>query len=618
MLSNSAKSVSRLARDAGAYLSARMPWTETVFSQVFRVANALVSVIVGVLGVIYDLVRPVLAPLGNAVRRRSVRRRSARRFAAIAADRELQFYTLIFSAFYLFIIFFILFDYSRLWTEPEYVSKYYPALRDNGLRGTLDAWNIGDGRPRFFTNFLMYLNIEFRSWFSNFLFPHPTLSVNWIIALILCPYFMYKFVYLTTGERAPAFNSALLLLVAPGVMNGVMHFYTPAKPLANLFTILTIYGGALLYASRMSPRLREKKNWIFALVFFSILLGYFSDETAYFAVVVLFILAPGLFMRFYGMARLAFFQVTWSVNIQNTLLVVAPFVVFIILVTFIVPPIQRAMDMMPLQFWEFVLKGPANAIEGTAGEPLGLHLKFSYIVANFYSMLSSHVVPFREILAKIYSQIAIGFGDPNNWGPKEVASFVALFAFAVFSVIQLPAKSRGLALRFGVAFFVFVVFQSFVWLRGIIIFPNVMWYGTMSSVFLAPFIGILLFSRSRALDGVFKVFLVLMAVNFMANSLDINDTYRRLANWRITVCGDNVHCFREMDEKKPQSLYSVLAVWRQRDNEQAIHKLKKGAPAQQFWLFREIDGANARKKGKPTQLGFMEEGQLYSLLPYKD
>src|SRR3989338_2617218 len=150
-------------------------------------------------------------------------------------------------------IFGVILSYENAWMNPEItvitekVLGEHPSFQERLAQAF--NWNLMDGditgkrvsRARFFSHLFLTSNIIFRNWLFHFIPPHPSLSLTWIVALGLCPYFLYKLTGNLTGDKRIALISALVYLCLPGCLIPVMMLFHPAKVFANFFCVFCLY-----------------------------------------------------------------------------------------------------------------------------------------------------------------------------------------------------------------------------------------------------------------------------------------------------------------------------------------------------------------------------------------
>ncbi len=211
-------------------------------------------------------------------------------------------------------IFGVIFNYdSASFSDEKLVSHAWILADGKGWHwkdfGTfLDTEAIelsGDRLSRPVSNFMEVLNAKFRANCWNFIPPHPSLSIMWLISLFILPYFLFKF-FRNMGCAPPiAFVGSCWYIASLGCLSPLVMLFHPAKGLVNFFGVLVLFIGSKFYAQwvqKPGPSsladIPHGRCWAAGL-FACLVLALFSDETGLFIypmAIVLFI--PALFWRF--------------------------------------------------------------------------------------------------------------------------------------------------------------------------------------------------------------------------------------------------------------------------------------------------------------------------------
>ena len=151
-----------------------------------------------------------------------------------------------------FVIVAYLFNYDMNWTNPEFSKMNIPNAMMTGHAYTWkDVARSFDfmsfdfvPRARFLSHFFEIINIKLRVFLFQFLPPHPSFSITWIVTLILSPLFLYRLVLLWTGNTVRAWTSLALYVCSTGYLSSMVMLFHPAKTLAHFFIIFSLYLGA--------------------------------------------------------------------------------------------------------------------------------------------------------------------------------------------------------------------------------------------------------------------------------------------------------------------------------------------------------------------------------------
>ncbi len=191
---------------------------------------------------------------------------------------------------YLF-IFFKVSNFENTWMHPETVRMKAAYLQTGPYLVSQDFFKIWDWRinevesrtTRWVSWHLDFLDTKFRVWLWRFLPPHPSFSLTWLWILVLNPWLLFIYLRLRRFSVGISLTVTAFYLMTPASLSGLFMLFRSGKILANFFML-----GALIFAF-LSETNRQKKLYFVGFCL-SLLLGVFSDETAFFIFPILFFL----------------------------------------------------------------------------------------------------------------------------------------------------------------------------------------------------------------------------------------------------------------------------------------------------------------------------------------
>ena len=335
-------------------------------------------------------------------------------------------------------------------TMIEYVFKFLPALTDGGWASIFDFNGMGDPRPRLATTFFTFLNVKLRQFALAHTVMHPAFGINWLL-YPLDLLILYLVARRLCGAQRVAIMTVLLYAASPALLDTLTNYYVPAKPLINLFMLLAIYGGCLMFPNPNS-NLRSLP-WLGALmVFCSGLLGLLSDETGVF----IFLCTPVLFCH--AVLSSSFSRFTKALFAGS---LTASFLVYIVSSFIVLPAVNSYLGQVPVDLWGVAHKG---VYRSTFGQNQG-HVKILTTQYAPFSLLetivSVHGVPHRHVTARWTSSCQIR----HFWRWKLTDQLGLYFYLTCLGIPFLRLRKDpawyGLNKRLFAAFAVFVVVEAF-------------------------------------------------------------------------------------------------------------------------------------------------------------
>src|SRR3989338_7448237 len=152
-------------------------------------------------------------------------------------------------------IFGILFNYDNAWIHPEKIQSHAWIL-SNGPALTWEDWarGIDTGRvegsqariSRPFSNMLELLNAKFRVWMWQFIPPHPSFSLTWLMNFILVPPLLYLFFRHMGCTWEIAFGGMMFYIATIGFLGPLIMLFHPGKAMVNVAAVWCLYLAARL------------------------------------------------------------------------------------------------------------------------------------------------------------------------------------------------------------------------------------------------------------------------------------------------------------------------------------------------------------------------------------
>ena len=370
---------------------------------------------------------------------------------------------------------------ASIGTMSEYLFKFLPVMTDGGISSIFDGNGIGDPRPRFLTTLLTYLNILLRRAFFLRGVIHPSLGINWAL-YPLCVFLVQRVVKRLTLDDRAALMAAILYAASPALLDTLVNYYVPAKPLANLMMLLALYGSCLAFPARPGGAAARPILGCSA-VFAASLLGLLSDETAVFICVCV----PLLFLHKYlDRDTPACSKVMYAAALVGSLGVFA-------LVAFLATPaINLSLGQAPIDYWTVITRGVYREMFLTADKPVGAQISQISPFSLFETILSAHTVPFRFVLQRWTS------GNPLlHFYEWRLSDRIGLYAFLTILLVlawrlRFDVGRRRVIARLSLSFLVFVFGESVLLLRLSPWIVEVNYYAAFSSLFFALIVGVLI------------------------------------------------------------------------------------------------------------------------------
>ena len=452
----------------------------------------------------------------------------------------------------------ILLDYGEHFVHPEMPHAYPtffrngpgPAVGDLKLMFDVPAFSPAS-RPRALSQLVEIYNGKLRIWLAHYFPPHPSFSLHWLFILILSPIFLYKLVRNLTDNPLAPWIGLSIYFASIGTLGSVAMLFRPAKPLAIFMAFVAYY-----VASRVRHIKREQGRLSlprYALLLGILLLAFNTDETAYF----IYASIPVLFYDIFFVGKRKVLALS---------LYLLPVVIFGVLVTCVFPHLFEHAAAGGYFDKTNVLKMVFSSSDPNYSLSFKLHTFFH---GGFFdgtrNLLSAYMVPPGHFSRRTISAICIG-----------VAIYLILL------IVLAPREKRGPMAAIMLTFGLYLVFQMLV-----IVPADQYYYGSMIVVYVAIVAAALLSSGNKPIRTLNIALLVYFVVMSLAN---FSPTNKRWLDVHADIYHDR--WFKVYTEDMPVRgalTYDMVAnAWRQRDDEDALLKLKSEYPVLSYWLFYEL------------------------------
>lgn len=211
------------------------------------------------------------------------------------------------AAAYLY-IFFVLLNHQNAWMHIETATTTHLILSGHSSwpERLLQCFNwqifegdyegIPNSRARILSHIFQTANILFRNWVFQHIPPHPSLSLTWLIVLILSPYYLYKFMHNMTQNKNIASITAFIYIISPGALISIMMLFHPGKAVTNFFFIYCLFLASEIMKAppSLAPAAFKRK---FLTLIGTVITALFFDEYALFLFVLIPVFFPELFTQ---------------------------------------------------------------------------------------------------------------------------------------------------------------------------------------------------------------------------------------------------------------------------------------------------------------------------------
>lgn len=383
---------------------------------------------------------------------------------------------------------FIILVYKNLFVHPHFFDDILPLYTKDGLGfqwsdllTPFQSMSPIEFRPRFLAYGIEGLDIRLRFILYKFVPVHPTMSVAWILEILVGPLCLYGLVVNLTESRSAAIVATSIYLTSVGFLSGIAMLILPGKALAGVALILVMYLASELLRRKTDDQLlfyvNARHKYVLLIILF---LGLFLDEMPLFA----FVLLPIVFAELFVPARPTrndLYRSAINLGIFST-----PIVLFLGFVLVVAPLITMHFFNYKFQYVDSILNigqlRGKSLLEGPYGS-FGLGV----VYGNVMSLFGTSIVPY-QISPMVPFELSSNFVRQANNMPKIVIMLVfgcVLGVVAWNSPREGSARVRRILLATGL----FIVFHSLVSIRHIPV-TNGYYYGAAFAVFFALISGV--------------------------------------------------------------------------------------------------------------------------------
>ena len=460
-------------------------------------------------------------------------------------------------------------DYGINWMHPEVflVERKHlvglTGLHWRDLARFFDCEILSDvcTRARFLSFLTGYVDSFFRLWLVQYIPPHPSITITWLLSLASL-YFLYRTIVLLTEDPAAALLGVGLYALSAGFLSSMLMLFNPAKALAGFFVNFCLFLATRIWRS---PDKRACSPAA-VILYVSLFLAYCSDETCWFlsgAIPILLMDSP----RRRDWPFLA--------------CVAATFPLFLAFVTWVAPAIIELLwGYQHFDFWSWAFN------VGRAADP------------NEPPLLTRLSVPTLAAIA--YNMLQSEYAWPHS-GPTVAALSVLPLAAAVVAAAGLANREmRWLLARTTIVLAMFVVFQSLLLLRHYVA-AGTYYYGALFANFslLVVAVAISCVRRAGTAHGAraARALACLAAIYLGYVSFSWCMAFNRY--W----IGVHDKLYAEMvpdlygplTPGAPLSEAKVAAYWRAARTGEDFRRLRASFAPKDIWLFAELDAWRRRQ-----------------------
>lgn len=433
---------------------------------------------------------------------------------------------LIFLATSAFVIL-ILFNYANCYQEAESVLMFTPAALEQGTKfswhdfvNIFNVWGLDNGwnRPRFLSYTAYILSIKTRIFFWDFMRPHPTLSILWILTLILAPWIFYKYLKIILKEKTAALAGVAVYLSSCGYLFAGTMLMHPGKPLLNVVLIGILY----LCAKNQPQESKEKSNPAFhKSVFWGVVplltASLFLDEMATFCFTIPIVWSIRYFLPY----RLSLPNIKTCT--KNILVYCIPAVILLFMVLILTPYIARHAFGKNYDFFGCISQNAHIS-----------QVNFELLSWNTLTLFSAGLLPWGLL------NLRVPVPDPSQ--SANLIGVYIFYALVTSGFVYLFFKSqpyRAALSKVLVLIFLFIILQSLnitFHIQKIVIAGY--YYGAPFSVLFAALIALIVTILNKNVRFGRWLSLILLSyiimVQFM-NFLVINISWKTHSDWKATV-----------------------------------------------------------------------------------
>ena len=428
------------------------------------------------------------------------------------------------------------------------------------LYQSFNYWDF-DGLPRtrIVSTFLQIFNYKLRLILFDHIVPLPSFTIVWMFLLCILPYCLFKISLSMDQNKLTAYVIIGMIFTSSGFLSLLSLMFHPGKPVAFFFTALCLF---------LISKPEKTINFLF---FLSILLiGFFTDEQAWFLALFFPLSFPSLFFSpFTEYYPWQFFKKIKTLHPKRTVSYIIIVVLMGVFAIWGLPVIAAHMGILDFNLVDTIKQ---------ARQKFHLSVFFKNFHINTLQLIGEHIFP------QMNSFISI-FGYRTVFVLKNIF-IVSVLGAVLFQIKYLNALLKKKIVSYLLMLFFYIVFSTVVFYNYGGTVHNY-YYGSLASLFFVIPFGLLLMSRQppwfwRILNK-FIILIIMFAgyYNFTyTNSVNIN-------------ADRNVFYYKEyadvkfMQPSRRLSRKNIEAVWKTRKTGE-FKTQQKEYPANQAWLFHEL------------------------------
>lgn len=444
----------------------------------------------------------------------------------------------------------------------KYLVPDHLGLRWSDLLQPFARIDFNEDRPRFLAYLVTLVDYHLKLISYEHFILFPPFSINWFFSLGVAPFLLFRAVRNLGMSVDGAMAALIVYMTSTGFLFDFSMILFPAKAMTNGLFILSLYlVSRLVLSNKEGLLLFETRSPLKFALFFTVLAGLFVDEGPFF----LFIFLPVLFRELFILPSLK--PADLQRMAKNAFYFLAPLVIFLFLVVWIVPMITRhAFDYSFDYIGTILVTRKEQLAVGKSflsREGEGFSLQSFY--DNLLTMFGGSLVPWQVSPFLLHKATA---GVVSSQAHNKAQILLLLSAFTGAAVLLFRAKSgtKKYAVRLAVVCALYVLFMSVLNGRHIIYMTGY-YYGCTFSVFFAVLAAFCFeeLVRGRGLSKFFSLALIFSLVFIQLNNFTlINRSYIHFHN-ESWMKGSFERTFPIADEKPltRAELHEIWSAWKE-------------------------------------------------------
>ncbi len=418
-------------------------------------------------------------------------------------------------------------NYANCYQEAESVISFTPAVLAHGKNFSLhdfvnifNVWGLDNGwnRPRFLSYIAYILQTKSRIFLWDFMRPHPTLSILWILTLVLAPWIFYKYLKLILKEKTASLAGVAVYISSCGYLFSATMLMHPGKPLLNVVVIGILYILAKVHPpeseNKINPSFSTGFVWgIIPLLTASLLL----DEMATFCFVLPFVWSIRYFLPY----RLTLKNI--KTCIQNILIYCIPALILLFMVLIVTPYVAQHAFGKSYNFFGCISQNAHVS-----------QVNWELFTWNTLTLFSASLLPWAMLHLRVpVPETTIGL---NYLG---IQIFYIILFLALIYLFTKAREYRVALVKTIILIVLFILLQSLnisFHIQKIVI--SGYYYGAPFSILFAALIAIMIAILNKGIPcgrWVSRILLCYIVVLQFMNFLMINISWKTHTDWKATV-----------------------------------------------------------------------------------